>query len=440
MADELDENGIPKDDEQEPGAPRVAAPFASSSMPAVAVRALPAPGVSPQSAARTGQAENELSRLSDTGSGIAQIHNHPVARGILRGLDTVGSIVAPRITAAIPGTELHHQRLIGQEQGLLGKNLGTETQEAGLAKTGADTEEAKARADLAQAQAEVARNPKTGLTPEEITIHDLMTGDNGKPRVNPKTGQPYNYLDAYTAVNEAKEGAKPQKPEKPDTPEQQFIDDYQKKNPKATIADAVKAYTLATTRPEKAGAADARADRSYTYNNNKLDALGKPIEDAEARMGRLRESLAQNTPSADAEIAPELLTIMAGGAGSGLRMNEAEISRVVGGRSKWQSLEAAINQWKLDPAKANSITPEQRKQIRDLIEAVNAKLQKKQQALDQAREDLLNSDDPKEHRKIVTNAHHALTLIDEEPPGGGNTAKSTQGGAFSWDSMPQHQQ
>jgi hypothetical protein len=266
---------------------------------------------------------------------------------------------------------------------------------------------------------------KTGLTPEETTIHDLMTGENGQPRLNPETQKPFTYLEAYQAMKQTGQDVKPTKP---DTPEQQFIDDYQKKNKGASIADAVKAYTLATTRPEKAGATDARADRSYTYNNNKLDTLAKPIEDAEARMSRLRESLAQNSPQADATIAPELLTIMAGGAGSGLRMNEAEISRVVGGRSKWQSLEASINQWSLDPAKANSITPDQRKQIRDLTEAVNAKLQQKQQALDDARQKLLDSDDPKEHRKIVTDAHHSLTQVDQAPPGGGNQPAAPKAG------------
>jgi hypothetical protein len=52
---------------------------------------------------------------------------------------------------------------------------------------------------------------QSGKTPEEVTIHDLMTGDNGQPRVNPDTGKPYSYLDAYGAVKGAAQGAKPGK-------------------------------------------------------------------------------------------------------------------------------------------------------------------------------------------------------------------------------------
>lgn len=422
------ENGFPRDDEDEQprhiAAPGIATP--SASMSAVALRGLPpvAPAaVTPATAGRAASADAEANRLATSGSGISQIHN-PWARGALRGLSAIGDVIAPNVMREIPGTELHHEQLLNQSEGRLGTELGNEEKQTTVAKTGADTGEAVARGNLAQAQADALKNPKTGLTPEETTIHDLMTGENGQPRTNPDTQKPYTYLEAYTKMNEAKEGVKPPKET---TPEQQFITDYQKKNPASSIADAVKAYTLATTRPEKAGEASARSDKSYTYNNNKLDTLGKPIEDAEARMGRLRDSLAAGTPQADALIAPELLTIMAGGMGSGLRMNEAEISRVVGGRSKWQSLEAALNQWRLDPTKANSITPEQRQQIRALVDAVNVKLQAKQKALDDAREGLLNSDDPKEHRKIVTAAHHALTQVDEG--GGGNQPTAPKAGA-----------
>jgi hypothetical protein len=400
-------------------APSVPATSAASAPPPPSLSGMGAsPRIAPAlpqnvtSPTRLSNDQGELERVERTGSGLQQFQQrHPVLGTIARIGAGLGSALFPSIAMAIPGTDLHHQLLLNQDRAAVNQDLAEQKDEGQIAEAGA-------RTNLTQAQADAAKNPKTGLTPEETTIHDLMTGQNGQPRVNPQTQKPYTYLEAYTAMNEAKEGAKPVKPEKPDTPEQQFIDDYQKKNQGASIADAVKAYALATTRPEKGGTADARADRSYTYNNNKLDTLAKPIEDAEARMGRLRESLAQGTPQADALVAPELLTIMAGGAGSGLRMNEAEISRIVGGRSKWQSLEASINQWSTDPTKANSITPEQRQQIRDLTEAVNAKLQKKQQALDQARENLLNSDDPKEHRKIVTDAHHALTQVDETQPGG----------------------
>jgi hypothetical protein len=103
---------------------------------------------------------------------------------------------------------------------------------------------------------------------------------------------------------------------------------------------------------------------------------------------------------------------MAGGQGSGLRMNEAEISRIVGGRSNWESLRATMNKWKTDPTKANSITPAQRQQMNDLVNAVYEKLEKKRQALTDADSYLAGSTDPMEHRHILEQTRRALMDVD----------------------------
>jgi hypothetical protein len=141
-------------------------------------------------------------------------------------------------------------------------------------------------------------------------------------------------------------------------------------------------------------------------------------------MSRLKDTLAQANPQADALVAPELLTVMAGGQGSGLRMNEAEISRIVGGRNNWQSLKSAIDKWQTDPSQPFLITPVQRGQINSLLNEVNSKLQAKQNVLDQARQDLSNSNDPREHRQILTKARNQLMQVDQGRGGG-------QGGQLS---------
>jgi len=156
-----------------------------------------------------------------------------------------------------------------------------------------------------------------------------------------------------------------------------------------------------------------------------LNTLGKPITDRVTRLGTLQDTINQTTPQADALIAPELLTVMAGGQGSGLRMNEAEIARVVGGRTAWESIKAAANKWQTDPSKGLSVTPAQRGQIRALIQAVYGKLQQKQDILDQAQQDLIKTDDPKEHRRTVARARQQMTAIDQG-----------QGGAQSGGSHP----
>lgn len=168
-------------------------------------------------------------------------------------------------------------------------------------------------------------------------------------------------------------------------------------------------------------------EHAYEYANNQLNTLGKPISDLIMRMGRLRDTLAQGTPQADALIAPELLTVMAGGMGSGLRMNEAEIARIVGGRSNWESLKASMNKWQTDPNAARSITPAQQQQIRALVEAVNQKLMAKQQILDNAANQMVGTEDPQQQRRILADTRVALTKIDEEA--GPSTASAPPSGA-----------
>src|SRR5207253_2582938 len=132
----------------------------------------------------------------------------------------------------------------------------------------------------------------------------------------------------------------------------------------------------------------------------RIDKLRTPVEDGMSRITKLEDTLNQSTHQADALVAPELLTAMAGGQGSGLRMNEAEISRIVGGRTNFESLKAALNKWQTDPSKGLSITPAQRDQIRRLIQTRKVRLSQMQSAIDEESSNLAASEDPAEHRKI----------------------------------------
>lgn len=81
----------------------------------------------------------ELHRLTDTGSGISQVHN-PVARGLLRAADVVGSAFVPGITAGIPGTELHHNYLVRRAEGTVDKDVARAKENAGTANLEAETQ------------------------------------------------------------------------------------------------------------------------------------------------------------------------------------------------------------------------------------------------------------------------------------------------------------
>lgn len=156
---------------------------------------------------------------------------------------------------------------------------------------------------------------------------------------------------------------------------------------------------------------DARTDRAYAQSKADLDKLRNPLEQQSDRMSRLVESINQRTPAADALIAPELLTVIAGGQGSGVRMTEAELSRIIGGRSKIEGLKAALNEWRLDPTKALSITDDQRRQIGQLVDAVRSKATKKMAVLDAATNALIDAADVDTQRKVVAKAHKDLQDI-----------------------------
>lgn len=438
---------------------RVAAPGVAKEMPAASLRGLgavapnpdestsdlesrglasrisPAPIAAPSATqSRTAADQAEVDRLARTGSGISQIHN-PFGRYALRGLETIGNVLSPATMMMIPGTEAHHNLLEKTARG----RVGEDTIEAGKE---AEAAKAQAEANKANAEAKVAGNPKEGLTPEEVTIHDLMTGNNGQPRINPKTQQPYTYFDAYTDVMQAKADTKPEThaPIGKDSATQynaRILREL-KVNPKTTVdtlppeyevketdTDAQAKAKLEAAKDLVTGAAgqqhitvstgnqaNARSDKSYQFNSTQLEKLRAPVEQRMDRMSTLLPNINLKSPQADSLLAPEILSVVAGGQGSGLRMNEAELSRIAGGATKWTELKTALNKWSLDPNHA-TFTDEQRQQMFQIAQLAAEKYQKKLDILNAAEQSLLESEDPKQHRAITAKAKKDLDAIDK---------------------------
>ena len=222
---------------------------------------------------------------------------------------------------------------------------------------------------------------------------------------NPVSKDP-EYIRALGLVN-AQYQARQQDPNDPNV-YPKFLQDVNDQ------AEAFKAQQAALN-PRASEFYQGQSDKSYQFHVQQLDALAKPISELSTRFSRLQDTVAQGTPQADAFVAPELLSIMAGGAGSGLRMNEAEIYRAVNGRSNWEKLKADINQWAQDPAKANSITAAQRAQIHSLMNAVQARLTAKQNALNKGYQDLAGTTDVSQHRAIFNRTRQSLVDADAAP-------------------------
>jgi hypothetical protein len=103
-------------------------------------------------------------------------------------------------------------------------------------------------------------------------------------------------------------------------------------------------------------------------------------------------------------------------------MTEAEIARIVGGRSNWQNLQAAAQKWSLDPSKASSITPAQRGQIRSLVNAIADKMTTQQNVYNYSRQQLLGTTDPGQRRQIVSTAAQQSMRINTAPETGAGGA------------------
>jgi len=124
-------------------------PFAGGGMGLAAMPAMGTPAMPNVSPSQTMTDQGELNRLKATGSGVSQIQN-PILHGLAKFGDVAASIVAPRIAAALPGTTLHHQQLMGQEQGVIGNDLATEAQTAQTANLNLQPQLTLARQGLAQ--------------------------------------------------------------------------------------------------------------------------------------------------------------------------------------------------------------------------------------------------------------------------------------------------
>lgn len=149
--------------------------------------------------------EGELERA--IGKRPDSMSDHPSFLGkVGHVLGRVGNValdaLAPGIASAIPGTDIYNRMNERAAEGNLAQAQEREGQEK--LRT-ARTREAEARADALENPEE-----KGGKTPEEITLHDLMTGgENGTPRINPDTKKPYTYLEAYQSVKQAAQDVKP---------------------------------------------------------------------------------------------------------------------------------------------------------------------------------------------------------------------------------------
>jgi len=208
------------------GAPVPGQPAPTGPQPTITTPRAAAPSIAPVPQSPTQQANaTELARITapppsdpalvhthaNTGTaGVNQIHS-PWARIPLQIASAIGETFAPRLAAAIPGTESHHQMLVGEREGALKQDeLQREGEEK--ARTAASTQEHLAgETEHNLAQADALRNPK--VTPEKEDVHAIYAEavrDAMKRGVDPGSDPKVQQtLAAVTALNKEPAPSKP---------------------------------------------------------------------------------------------------------------------------------------------------------------------------------------------------------------------------------------
>lgn len=139
-------------------------PVMSAANPMSVLNGLPSASLPTARVSQTSTDQSELNRLKSTGSGVSQIEN-PWLRGIAKVADVVGTIAAPRIAQAIPGTTLHHNQDVAREEGIVAND---QTQDRNAQVIADDQALAGQRdASAARLQTQADENKPFILTPEQ---------------------------------------------------------------------------------------------------------------------------------------------------------------------------------------------------------------------------------------------------------------------------------
>jgi len=369
--------------------------------------------------------------------------NHPgfggkLAHTMAKIGNIAGGVLAPKTMELIPGTDLNKMQQGANLQAQLGKdvaseaaaaketkalapqdqliNAGTALQAAKDSKDPAAIQKAQQSYDNIVASFNAKDATAKTLTPEEQLVDANKALQAAQASGDPtalKTAQ--DSVKAITDAINAKTGAAavPATPEQVAeygnrvkqlglTPEQEKV--YGSVPAGSTVAEIDKHYneaaalkgqgdkeaqtTVSNRERDDAAAAKKVEESGHVFDkySTQVDKVKDPMDATGARAGLAIKNLDLKTKAADALVAPEILTLAAGGQGSGLRMNEAEISRIVGGRDIWDTLKSKINYLQ---TKGGTFDDTQRGQLRQIAQYVQERSGAVSSILDQTREKML---------------------------------------------------
>ena len=204
-------------------------------------------------------------------------------------------------------------------------------------------------------------------------------------------------------------------PSKTENQEQQFIDEYIKKKPGATVAEAQRAFRINQQLPPQRDP-DVALDRETSHYGK---AHEKNVADATAQLEKMSEARAMvssDNPEAQALGIPKVLTALVSGAGSGVRITQPELNSIASARNIGGDFQAWIQ--KLSSGKG--LTPDQQRQLIQVLDDAKVLISQKQQIAN----DALNKINGARSRTDIVQADKEArqSLMDMEK-GGGTTGQ-----------------
>lgn len=346
---------------------------------------------------------NHLNYLKFSPDGISQIHN-PVLRGLARTADVIGSVFAPRLDMAIPGTNLHHEMLVNQAQNQVNTDLGMDNKQAVTAQDQAQARHLNDESQILEAPSapeyDYQQTPdglmavQKGTTkalpvttasgapvlaPEDLTkvyAHRVSQVINagGDPSKDPIVGR---LSDAITSLQPGQNKPVSGQHVNLAGPTGPIAATYHPDTGKYTdaagkeIANPVPYEKPVTVNVGQAqGALDRETKQFGAAHQKAVDSANSQLE----KIDEANSMLAANNPETQALGIPKVMTALVSGAGSGVRITQAELNAIASARG----ISGDFQGWMNSISGQGKMTPAQTKQLQAVLADVRNRVLEKQ--------------------------------------------------------------
>ncbi len=172
--------------------------------------------------------------------------------------------------------------------------------------------------------------------------------------------------------------------------------------------------------------AEANAlERSYNARDAELNKLKDKVDTGLTGIGQAKDLLAQNNPGANSLAAPAIIKAVVGGMGSGIRITQAELNTINGGRGKIDNFKSWLTSWSSDEKAYQALLPDQKIWLNGVLDKMAEKFAAKQLLISGASQALIDAKDATTHKQVIKDLNDHLEAIDLGKAGGKQSGGTT---------------